>query len=120
MRSVLVDASKLLTIFGNILPGTDIEIELLSSLSFPLKEDTISNFTNKILKSIYRDDKDREYNEITNFYNEKNYINRIYRFIELFQVLVNRNVNPDYILVEVKSIVEYDKETLKVRLNVYE
>ena len=120
MKTVTIDVSKLLPIFGNILPGTDIEIELLSYLSFPLKDDTISVFTNKVLKTIYRDDVDRDYNEITDFYNEKNYINRVYRFIELFNILVNRSVDPTYILVEVNSILEYTKTTLKVRLNVYE
>lgn len=120
MKTVTIDASKLLPIFGNILPGTDIEIELLSYLSFPLKDDTISVFTNKVLKTIYRDDVDRDYNEITDFYNEKNYINRVYQFIELFNILVNRSVDPTYILVEVNSILEYTKTTLKVRLNVYE
>lgn len=120
MKTVTIDASKLLPIFGNILPGTDIEIELLSYISFPLKDDTISVFTNKVLKTIYRDDVDRDYNEITDFYNEKNYINRVYQFIELFNILVNRSVDPTYILVEVNSILEYTKTTLKVRLNVYE
>lgn len=120
MKTVTIDASKILPIFGNILPGTDIEIELLSYLSFPLKDDTISVFTNKVLKTIYRDDVDRDYNEITDFYNEKNYINRVYQFIELFNILVNRSVDPTYILVEVNSILEYTKTTLKVRLNVYE
>ena len=120
MKTVTIDASKLLPIFGNILPGTDIEIELLPYLSFPLKDDTISVFTNKVLKTIYRDNVDRDYHEITNFYNEKNYINRVYQFIELFNILVNRSVDPTYILVEVNSILEYTKTTLKVRLNVYE
>lgn len=120
MKSISIDASKMLKVFGKILPGTDIEIELLSLLSYPLKENTISIFTNKVLQTIYRDNIDRDYEMITEFYNEKEYINKLYMFIDLFNIIVNRNLNPDYRLAEVDKILEYNSTTLKVRLNVYE
>lgn len=120
MQAIILDSSKLLKIFGKILPGTDIEIELLSRLSFPLKDNAITSFTNKVLQTIYRDNLDREYEEITDFYNEKDYINKIYRFIEAFNVIVNRNVDPSYDHVEVETIVEYTETILKVKVNVYE
>lgn len=118
---VEIDISPLLKWFGRIIVDLPIEIELVKLYKryHYGKDDTISKFTNMVLKQIYKDNVDRDYGNINTFYNEGDYLTFIYTFIDFNTVLINRNIDPDYINVEFDSIVKNTDDTLIVKYKVY-
>lgn len=119
-KYITLDISVILRRFGRIIPESDIEIELIKLYKryHYGRDNMIEKFTNKVLQLIFKDNKDRPYTDIYNFYKDKEYLTAIYTFIDFNTVLINRYIGPDYINVVFNKIKEYTKEKLIVEYEV--
>lgn len=115
-ESVIIDCSSLLHKVRQLFPYKDqpTELELLKRYRYKPYPDYITNFTKKLLNVIYNDDIEHNYEDILTFYDEVEYITNINKFVSMITILVNRNVDIDYIDVYCKKILTFNKNKLLV------
>lgn len=101
-EDLVIDLSKIVKLTGMLFPDEPYELRLVELFKLYYNDDNepIGIFTNELLKRIYNDNVDRGYDEITNFYKEKDYISTVFGFLNTLEYILLNRTHPDVTNIE--------------------
>ena len=90
---------------GKLLPGNLIEMRLIElfRLYYTDENEPVVIFTKELLKVIYNDDVDRNYDEIIHFYKERDYVSIVFGFLNMLEHLLLNSSTPNVVNIVFKG-----------------
>lgn len=120
MKTIDINLTRLLRLFGRISTGNDSEIEYIKRYSYNVtsENNTYKDFYNYLTAKSYMAEGDYDELEVRNFYKINKLNDAIEKFTEMLEYLLLNKVTPYFENIVFNSIVNYTSDNLIVKFTV--
>jgi hypothetical protein len=118
-EDLVIDLTRMRTIAGKLIPNNLLELRLIElfRLYYTDENEPIVLFTKEVLKVIYNDDVDRPYDEIVNFYREREYVSIVFGFLNTLEHILLNSTTPNIVNMTFKGYISNTETKLEVVFN---